>query len=230
MTATTTITESFKVRGRNLGFLLKVWSHFVSSHDPEAGIQPFRYSSLASTCMSVSSINCFVLNTHPRIQMSVVLSPLLREVILQHSCKIKSVKWSWSSSVAAILLHLSQDSWEKLDWQHQRGGGWRISFSSASFSYLWSQLSFGIRDLLELEKSLLHIYTNVVCILKSFNVFIYFSSKTSKCFLPLGAVFGSSVLSGNHLTAWSKVGICCNKENVMLLCSSSHMQTPFACA
>lgn len=49
-------------------------------------------------------------------------------------------------------------------------------------------------DLLELE-SLLHIYTNIVYIFKlSFNLFTYFSRKRSKCFLPLAAVLGSSVL------------------------------------
>lgn len=93
-------------------------------------------------------------------------------------------------------------------------------------------------------RSLLHIYTNFVYILKlSFNLFMYFSSKRSKCFLPLAAVLGRSVLfsltplqkrrpSGNHLAAWSKAGICCIKEYVMVLCSFSHMQTPlfFACA
>lgn len=35
---------------------------FPVIYDPEAGIPPFCYS-LASTCMSVSSINCFALNT-----------------------------------------------------------------------------------------------------------------------------------------------------------------------
>lgn len=103
---------------------------FPAIYDPGAGIHTFCFS-LASPSMSISSINCFALSTHPRIQMS-VFSPLIK---LSSSIAIRWVKWSWNSSVVATLLHLSPGSGEKLDWHH-RSGGWRISFSN-----LCSQLS-----------------------------------------------------------------------------------------
>lgn len=155
------------------------------------------------------------------------------------------VKWSWSSCVAATLLHLCLKALEKAGLAASEG--WWVedliqqcllqpSVQLVSWALaLWTCWSW---------RSLLHIYTNIVYILKlSFNLSMYFSSKRSKCFLPLAAVLGRSVLfsltplqkrrpSGNHLAAWSKAGICCIKEYVMFLCSFSHMQTPlfFACA
>lgn len=63
MTATTEITGSFKTEEGTCGSCQKTEAIlFPVIYDLEAGIQPFCYS-LASTCMSVSSINYFALHT-----------------------------------------------------------------------------------------------------------------------------------------------------------------------
>lgn len=173
-------------------------------------------------------VSTALLWTHPRIQVSMFFPPIKLSCSIAIRCGKVILKQFCSSYSTASLSR----QWRKVVLAASEGW-WVEDLIQPSVQLA----ELGIRDLPELQMSLFHICTNTVYILKwSFNFFMYFwmyfSSKRPKCFVPLAAVFGSSVLSGSHLTAWSKAGIRCIKENVMFLCSFSHTQTPllFACA